>query len=44
MGNDHGSKLYKPRTYPKKARKAYLAIARNKKKSAREICKAICKQ
>ena len=34
----------KPRTYPKQARKAYLSIARKKKKSAKEIRKAIRKQ
>lgn len=34
----------KPRTYPQKARKDYLAIARKKKRSAKEIRKAIRKQ
>jgi len=34
----------KPRTYPRKARKDYLAIARKKKRSAKEIRKAIRKQ
>jgi len=34
----------KPRTYPQKARKDYLAIARKKKRSAKEIRNAIRKQ
>lgn len=34
----------KPRTYPERARKDYLAIARKKKRSAKEIRKAIRKQ
>lgn len=34
----------KPRTYPQKARKDYLTIARKKKRSTKEIRKAICKQ
>lgn len=34
----------KPRTYPQKARKDYLAIARKKKRSTKEIRKAIRKQ
>ena len=34
----------KPRTYSRQARKAYLSIARKKKKSAKEIRKAIRKQ
>jgi DNA-directed RNA polymerase subunit E'/Rpb7 len=34
----------KPRTYPQKARKDYLAIARRKKRSAQAIRKAIRKQ
>lgn len=34
----------KPRTYPKQARKAYLVIARKKKKKTKEIRKAIRKQ
>lgn len=34
----------KPRTYSKQARKQYLSIARKKKKSAKEIRKAIRKQ
>lgn len=40
--HEHGIK--KPRTYPKQARKAHLAIAKRKKKSKKIIRKAVRKQ